>query len=226
MIQNDPVQDKKSLTEFTPKEQKLYELLSKRDETGQLPKMLKGIVNVLKNSDNPVRFAHAANTIRCIADELINRKAKSIIPRSMLKEDDFAEVKKNFEEILKKSLAEIKNEEDREESNQQATRTFEQLKNVLLFGVRTKRHQLVDLVGARGSRIVPEQLQKAAEQLANNYSYFARVLHRHKEDEPDFEDNWIFFQDSLILVTSEFFDIAKDIEPFLRQDTISNERSK
>lgn len=219
MIPDDSIQDKQG---YTPKELSLRELLSKRDETGKLSKMLESIIKVLRDIDNPMRCAQAANTIRCIADKLINRNNRNSISQSLLGEEDFTEIKEKFAKLLFKSVSKIKNKEDKNETIEQAGKNYDRLKNVLSRGNRTRVHQLVDLIGARGSNIVPEKLQEDVEQLANNYKYFGKVLHRHDENEPKFEDNWMLFQDFLIIVTSEFFNVVKGIEPFLKQETVND----
>ncbi len=213
---------------FTPKERKLYELLSNRDETGQLPRMFEGAVKVLSDSRNPDRFSQAANTIRGIADILLDHnRNKMNKPQAILKREKFGELKPQFEIILGKSLERIIDCDDKDETRQQADREFDRLQNILSYGARTKKHQLLDLIGlTKNLRILPKSLQENAEKLVKTYKYFANVLHHHQGVEPDFMTNWLFFQDFLILVTSRFFDIAKEIDPFLEKETISNEKSR
>ena len=58
-------------TSFSPRERRLYELLGRKDQ--KLASKLEGIVRVLADSGNPDRFAQAANSIRGIADKLLER---------------------------------------------------------------------------------------------------------------------------------------------------------
>lgn len=213
---------------FTPKEEKLYELLTKYDEAGQLPKMLEGVVKVLDDTGNPMRFSQAANTIRGIADTLLNYNDNKISKsKPNIDEYDFSDLKNSFETILKSLLDKIADLEDKEETKQQANRKYVQLNNLLLYGARTRKHQLLDLLGSTNDlRILPKALQENAEKLAETYHYFSQVLHRYKEEEPEFSKYWLFFQDFLILVTSGFFDLAKEIDPFLEEETIFNEGLK
>ena len=206
------------LKDFFPKERKLYELLVKRDETGKLSRMLHGAVRVLRDLDNPVRFAQAATTIRSIADSLLEREDNK--SESYIDESDTEDLKKCFRSILEKALTKISDDADKAETSQHATNKFEQLTKVLCFGSRTRRHRLLSLLGTKDDlKKVSDPVQKATEQLANIYNYFTEVLHRHRENEPSFESNWLLFQDFLILITSEFFEIAAEIQPFLEDET-------
>lgn len=228
MVNNDIKNEQENYTPFTAKEKKLHELLIKRDETGQLSKMLEGAVKVLSDLNNPMRFSHAANTIRGIADILLNYN-KSEIKKSTLnqKEGEYDELKNKFEIILDNTLQKIADAEDKEETSQQANRKYKELENLLSYGARTRKHQLLELLGsAKDLRILPKALQDSAEKLAEIYKYFTQVLHRHRKDEPEFFKNWLFFQDFLILATSGFFDLAKEIDPFLEEETVSSEGHK
>lgn len=210
---------------FIDKERKLYGLLSRRDETGQLAKMLEGIIKTLSDLNNPMRFSQAANTIRGIADILLklnNNTFNSSTPH--VSEDEFEELKSKFEKILGCCITKIHDEENKNETSQTAERIYRQLKNVLSYGARTKKHQLLELLGSKDNlRILPKTLQDSAERLAKIYNYFTQVLHRHREVEPEFDENWLIFQDFLILVASGFFDLAKEIDPFLENGTIFDE---
>lgn len=209
---------------MTEKEKKLYEFLGKRDETGQLQKMLEGAVKVLGDKSNPMRFSQAANTIRGIADVLLNFNKSSKIPVPKLNGEDLNEMKNKFEEILNKSLEKISDPEDKRETLQQANRKYEELKNLLSLEMKSKKHQLIELLGSKKElRVLPKALQETSEKLARIYDYFTQVLHRYRKDEPEFSKNWLFFQDFLILVTSGFFDLAKEIDPFLEEETLNNE---
>ncbi len=183
----------------------------------KLPKMLEGVVKVLNDFNNPMRFSQSANTIRGIADILLNyNKTETKKPTPNLKEEEFNNLKNEFEIILKSSLQKITDDEDREETSLQANKKYEELKNLLSYGIRTRKQQLLELLGSvKDLRILPKALQDSAEKLAEIYNYFTQVLHRQHEYEPEFSKNWLFFQDFLILATSGFFDLAREIDPFL-----------
>jgi hypothetical protein len=213
------------LIDFSPKERKLYELLIKRDETGKLPRMLRGAVKVLSDLDNPVRFAQAANTIRSIADELLKIEENAANkPGPYVDTTDIEDLKKRFEVILKKALTKIDDGDDKTETTNHAKNKFDQVINILSFGSKSRKRRLFGLLGAdKDLKIVALPVQNAAEKLTAIYNYFTEVLHRHHDSEPDFPGNWLLFQDFLILVTSEFFDIAAEIQPFLEEKTIEDD---
>lgn len=213
------------LKDFTPKEKKLFELLVKRDETGKLARMLHGAVKVMKDPDNPVRFAQAANTIRGIADELLRIEEGSVNkPGPYVDTNDVEDLKSRFELILGKALAKIDDGDDKTETTNHAKNKFDQVINILSFGSRSRKRRLFGLLGVdKDLKIVALPVQNAAEKLTDIYNYFIEVLHRHHDNEPNFEGNWLLFQDFLILVASEFFDIAAEIQPFLEDETIKHD---
>ena len=221
---NEELKTPVELKDFSPKERKLYELLVKRDDTRRLPRMLHGAVKVLQDLSNPVRFAQAANTIRSIANELLEREeAQTNKPEPYIDTSDIENLKTRFELILEKALEKIGDDDDRTETSINAKNKFVQLANVLSFGSRTRKRRLLSLLGERKDlKIVAMPVQNAAERLAVIYNYFTDVLHGHRENEPDFEKNWLLFQDFLILVTSEFFEIAAEIQPFLEDETVKH----
>jgi hypothetical protein len=213
------------LKDFTPKEKKLFELLVKRDETGKLARMLQGAVKVMKDPDNPVRFAQAANTIRGIAEELLKlEEGIGDSAQSYVELKDIGDLRKRFELILEKASAKIDNADDKSETLDQAKNKFDQLIKVLSFGSKSRKRRLFGLLGAdKDLKIVAEPVQNAAKKLTDIYRYFTDVLHAHRENEPEFDGNWILFQDFLILVTSDFFEIAAEIQPFLEEETIKHD---
>lgn len=213
------------LKDFTPKEKKLFELLAKRDDTGKLARMLHGAVKVMKDPDNPVRFAQAANTIRGIAEELLKlEEGIGDSAQSYVELKDIEDLRKRFELILEKASAKIDNADDKSETLDQAKNKFDQLIKVLSFGSKSRKRRLFGLLGAdKDLKIVAAPVQNAAKKLTDIYKYFTDVLHAHRENEPEFDGNWILFQDFLILVASEFFDIAAEIQPFLEDETIKHD---
>ena len=212
---------------FTPKELKLLELLVDLDGSEKLARMLAGIVAVLSDKDNPVRFAQAANTIRCLTDEILNLKGQTKKPLRLLDSKKTSSLNKMFIKVLSVTLSKITDPKEKSETRQLATDRFKQLNKLLYYGARTKKQQLLALLYHKDSlKIIPKNLQDSAEKLTNIYNYFTDVLHEHRENEPDFLNKWVYFQDFLILVTSGFFDTAKEIDAFLEDGTINNERSK
>lgn len=213
------------LKDFTPKEKKLFELLIKRDETRKLARMLHGAVKVMKDPDNPVRFAQAANTIRGIAEELLKlEEGIGGSAQSYAELKDIEDLRKRFELILEKASAKIDNADDKSETLDQAKNKFNELIKVLSFGSKSRKRRLFGLLGAdKDLKIVAEPVQNAAKKLTDIYKYFTDVLHAHRENEPEFDGNWILFQDFLILVTSDFFEIAAEIQPFLEEETIKHD---
>lgn len=213
---------------FTDKERKLYELLCRYDETGQLAKMLEGIIRVLNDLANPMRFSQASNTIRGIADTLLNlNRSEFNSSTPYIIDDELRELKSKFEKVLEDCMAKMNDEENKNETSRTANRIYEQLRNVLSYGSKTKKNQLLGLLGSKNDiRVLPKPLQDSAERLARIYNYFTQVLHRYREIEPEFDENWLIFQDFLILAASAFFDIAKEIDPYLENSTILNEELK
>jgi hypothetical protein len=227
-VDNTDKKEKSTSLVFTPKEEKLYELLTKYDETGQLPKMLEGVVKVLNDVGNPMRFSQAANTIRSITDTILNsNKSKINKPVSYISEEKIKKFKGYFKTILKISLEKIADEEDKEETSKQAFKKYDQLLNLVSYGARTKKHQILELIGpTKDLRVLPKTLQKNAERLAKIYNYFTDALHSHRDEEPEFNTNWLLYQDLLILITSGFFDVANEIDHFLEEETIFGEGLK
>ncbi len=186
---------------ITGKEKKLYELLIEWDDTGTLPRMLEGIIRVLNDVENPIRFSQAANSIRGLADKLLNKGNTQIESQIILKEKELDELKESFQNVLGKCMDKIDDASDKTETKNQANRKFEELNNLLSFGIKTRTHRLLELLSPRKTlRILPLPLQEAAEELAKIYKYFTAVLHRHHKDEPEFPKKWLYFQDFLILV--------------------------
>jgi len=215
------------LLKFTPKELKLYEFLRTLDGSGKLARMLEGVVIVLLDKNNPVRFAQAANTIRCLTDSILDLKGQTKRPHKLLDTKTISVLEKQFSKILSIALGNISDPKERKETEESVVAKFRQLKNLLSYGTKTKKDQLLGLLYHKdGLRIIPKNLQDSAEKLAKIYHYFAEVLHEHREDEPDFINKWVYFQDFLIIVASGFFDIAKEIDQFLEDRTINNEKSK
>ncbi len=212
---------------FTDKEKKLYELLIEWDDTGTLPRMLEGIIRVLNDFENPIRFSQAANSIRGLADKLLNKGNMQIESQIILEEKELEDLKESFQNVLEECLVKISDASDKTETKNQANRKFEELNNLLSFGAKTRTHRLLELHSPRNNlKLLPLPLQEAAEELAKTYKYFTAVLHRHHKDEPEFPKKWLYFQDFLIHITSEFFDIAKEIDPFLEEETKTNDGLK
>lgn len=209
-----------SPTNYTEKEKYLLRLLTEYDETGQLPKMLIGIVRVLNDTENPIRYAQAANTIRGMADKLLDRD-KTHLASSYLQENDLIELEKQFNKVLHNCLCKIKDDQEQKITKDRADDQFKKLKNVLRYGAKTKIMQLLELVGSKNEiNIIPHNLQSAATNLVKLYKYFTEVLHSNSNNEPEFEEKWLLFQDFLILVTSSFFEIAKELDKYLEREII------
>lgn len=215
-------------TAFSSKEKKLYELLVRQDDTGQLPIMLVGIVRVLKDDANPMRFHQASSTIRALADSILKLKGKPIDTGDQyLQATEIAGLEDQFVTILAKTLLKIQDADDKKQTDEMARRQFEITKNILLNGTQTRIDKLVGLLGGKNKlRIVSQILQEQAKESAKLYNYFTSSLHRCEGTADEFMPKWERFQDFLIVVASEFFDIAKEIEPFLTTTEIPDGRSK
>ncbi len=196
---------------ITDKEMKLYQLLIEWDDTGTLPRMLEGIIRVLNDVENPIRFSQAANSIRGLADKLLSKGNTPIEPKIILEDKELDELKKSFKNALGKCMDNISSASDKTETKNQANRKFEELNNLLSIGIKTRTHRLLELLSPKKTlSILPLPLQHAAEELAKTYKYFTAVLHRHYKDEPEFPRKWLYFQDFLILITSVFFDCTNN----------------
>jgi hypothetical protein len=199
---------------FSPSDKRLYALLNKLDESGRLSKMLYGVVTVLSNPMNPMRFQQAAATIRLIADSLIKTEQAERPRLYYLSAEESKSLDCTFEEVLGKTTAKVKNAKEQEELTDQAKRKYQQLKDVLLSGTRTKKDLLRDLLWEKRSEVVPEIIRNTVNTLMNVHSYFDDVIHG-KGDESRLIENWEYFKEFLILVASDFNDIAEEIDSII-----------
>jgi hypothetical protein len=220
--------DKEISTHFSEREKGLYKLLLDKDKTGQLSNMLLGIVKVLNDSTNPMRFSQAANTIRGLADILIKEKEQEIKSSAeYLSEKEINDFKIVFDSLLKKTLSNINEIDEQSHTHEIADRKFREVVYVLSKGTLTRKDLLIELLGGKQKlKIVSEPLQEQVKELAKLHKYFAETLHNSTFNKTEFNDNWFQFQWLLILIVSGFFEIAKQIDQFITEEAISNGKLK
>lgn len=201
---------------LSAREAEVRKLILEYDPSGTLQRMLDGVVRVKNDTGNPMRFQQAANTIRGMADFLIDSAVGPQNPTPKINPTELEQLKRAFEQVLMKCRAKIEINEDKAETTRLARSKYLQLERQLVYGAQTKRHQLISLLGTpEDMQILSETLRNKAAEMAKTYQYFAEVLHKNNEFEPYFERNWVIFLNFLILKCSLFFEIAKRIRPFL-----------
>jgi hypothetical protein len=204
--------DHEVLPRFTDKELKVYKLLCNYDETGKFSKVFDGIFRTLNDRNNPARFLQASNSIRWIADEIMNKSKDASY--ALLDDKGFESLKEEHSNLSKDLLRKITDKRDRENIENAVNSEYGRLHDALKYG--TRRNRLLNLLGSKTDlNSIPELLKVRADSLANTYNYFANCVHNFDVNESEFIDKWLYFQDFLIQILSDFFEMVKEIDPFL-----------
>jgi hypothetical protein len=216
----------KPIDVLDPREREIYDLLLKKDDDGRLSRMFLGAVLVLEDTHNPDRYAQSANSIRCLADELMGDVELKPLKKAAKPEvvSALESLKETFESTLSKVIEHFHEQKDHADIRIKATKSFESLEHLMKIGKTTRIQKLEGLLGEPTHvKLLPDVVKKKAEALVRQYDYFTQVLHRHHSDEADFMTNWRKFQDFILIVLSDFFQLASKIDKLLEGDFFENE---
>lgn len=210
------------LSSLSPEELRTYKFLCTFDEREgkNLAKKFLCIRSVLNDESNIMRYAQAALVMRSILNSFLVKPGGEI---QYLRDDDFEEFDQEFNRLYDALVEQVKDKKQQNDASGIIKQKYAYLKKDLMHGTLTKPQQMKLLLGDDLSRkALPQYIQELCDSFGRNWNEIGCIIHE-KNIEKNFKEIYDIFLNFLRLITQRFFEITKEIDPYLDKDTYSKE---